>query len=150
MGTLADQDDRCPIYLYYHHYTKYGDPTTTPLDLWLVATGAARIGLGWFHFQHPRQSRRRLHPICLAFSNMMINLPIKFSQVRHDAYHLTRLIRGTSLKCENLFITPFGQGNLFDMIVLVHFMTEFRQPLKVQIHLEMPGILVQLGHIQRT
>ena len=28
--------------------------------------------------------------------------------------------------------------------------TEFRQPLQVQIHLEMPGILVQLGHIQRT
>ena len=29
-------------------------------------------------------------------------------------------------------------------------MTEFRQPLQVQIHLDMPGILVQLGHIQRT
>ena len=26
--------------------------------------------------------------------------------------------------------------------------TEFRQPLQVKIHLEMPGILVQLGHIQ--
>ena len=31
-----------------------------------------------------------------------------------------------------------------------HFVTEFRQPLQVQSHLEMPGILVQLGHIQRT
>ena len=29
-------------------------------------------------------------------------------------------------------------------------LTEFRQPLQVQIHLEMPGILVQLGHTQRT
>ena len=29
-------------------------------------------------------------------------------------------------------------------------MTEFRQPLQVQSHLEMSGILVQLGHIQRT
>ena len=29
-------------------------------------------------------------------------------------------------------------------------MTEFRQPLQVQSHLEMPGILVQLGHTQRT
>ena len=29
-------------------------------------------------------------------------------------------------------------------------MTEFRQPLQVQIHLEMPRILVQLGPIQRT
>ena len=28
--------------------------------------------------------------------------------------------------------------------------TEFRQPLQVQSHLEMSGILVQLGHIQRT
>ena len=28
--------------------------------------------------------------------------------------------------------------------------TEFRQPLQVQSHLEMTGILVQLGHIQRT
>ena len=28
--------------------------------------------------------------------------------------------------------------------------TEFRQPLQVQSHLEMSRILVQLGHIQRT
>ena len=28
--------------------------------------------------------------------------------------------------------------------------TEFRQPLQVQSHLEVPRILVQLGHIQRT
>ena len=31
-----------------------------------------------------------------------------------------------------------------------HLVTEFRQPLQVQSHLEMPGILIQLGHIQRT
>ena len=30
------------------------------------------------------------------------------------------------------------------------YVTEFRQPLQVQSHLEMPRILVQLGHIQRT
>ena len=30
------------------------------------------------------------------------------------------------------------------------YVTEFRQPLQVQIHLEMPWILVQLGHIQRS
>ena len=29
-------------------------------------------------------------------------------------------------------------------------MTEFRQPIQVKSHLEMPRILVQLGHIQRT
>ena len=31
-----------------------------------------------------------------------------------------------------------------------HCVTEFRQPLQVQSHLEMSGILVQLGHIQHT
>ena len=29
-------------------------------------------------------------------------------------------------------------------------LTEFRLPIHVQIHLEMPRILVQLGHIQRN
>ena len=29
-------------------------------------------------------------------------------------------------------------------------LTEFRQPIQVQSHLEMPGILVQVGRIQRT
>ena len=33
---------------------------------------------------------------------------------------------------------------------LCAFMIEFRQPLQVQSHLEMPRILVQLGHTQRT
>ena len=37
-----------------------------------------------------------------------------------------------------------GQGSIFS------FLTEFRQPLQVQSHLEVPRILVQLGHIQRT
>ena len=30
------------------------------------------------------------------------------------------------------------------------FLTEFRQTLQVKIHLEMPRIPVQLGHIQRS
>ena len=38
---------------------------------------------------------------------------------------------------------PFGW-------VMEPLLTEFRQPLQVMSHLEMPGILVQLGHIQRT
>ena len=38
------------------------------------------------------------------------------------------------------------KSTLFSQPIL----TEFRQPLQVQSHLEMPGILVQLGHIQRT
>ena len=36
------------------------------------------------------------------------------------------------------------------LVAHVGLMTEFRQPLQVQSHLEMPGILVQLVHIQRT
>ena len=34
--------------------------------------------------------------------------------------------------------------------VIGPWMTEFRRPLQVQSHLEMPRILVQLGHTQRT
>ena len=33
---------------------------------------------------------------------------------------------------------------------LLSCLTEFRQPLQVQSHLEMPRILVQLGHTQHT
>ena len=39
---------------------------------------------------------------------------------------------------------------LTDQVVHLVQVTEFRQPLQVQSHLEMPRILVQLGHIQRT
>ena len=35
-------------------------------------------------------------------------------------------------------------------IHLLWMLTEFRQQLQVQGHLEMPGILVQLGHTQCT
>ena len=42
----------------------------------------------------------------------------------------------------------WNSRSLLDMEA--HMLTEFRQPLQVQSHLEMPGILVQLGHIQRT
>ena len=37
----------------------------------------------------------------------------------------------------------------FDRMILSE-LTEFRHTIQVQIHLEMPGILVQLGRIQRT
>ena len=43
------------------------------------------------------------------------------------------------------------QGHLqLSKLAVWVLLTEFRQPLQVQIHLEMPGILVQLGHIQHT
>ena len=37
-----------------------------------------------------------------------------------------------------------------DFVACQKLLTEFRQPLQVQSHLEMPRILVQLGHTQRT
>ena len=45
---------------------------------------------------------------------------------------------------------PITDSCLPSMMTEASIMTEFRQPLQVQSHLEMPGILVQLGHIQRT
>ena len=42
------------------------------------------------------------------------------------------------------------QAMLHHQHQLLDLLTEFRQPLQVQSHLEMPGILVQLGHTQRT
>ena len=33
---------------------------------------------------------------------------------------------------------------------ILDYLTEFRQPLQVQSHQEMQGILVQLGHIQHS
>ena len=45
------------------------------------------------------------------------------------------------------------EGNQEDVFASLNdggSMTEFRQPLQVQSHLEMPRILVQLGHTQRT
>ena len=46
------------------------------------------------------------------------------------------------LKYGSEYVRPWCWGH--------RFMTEFRQPLQVQSHLEMPRILVQLGHTQRT
>ena len=42
------------------------------------------------------------------------------------------------------------EGHYVDVTKMCEGLTEFRQPLQVQSHLEMPRILVQLGHIQRT
>ena len=43
-----------------------------------------------------------------------------------------------------------GDPGVIDNLSFIAFLTEFRQPLQVQSHLEMPGILAQLGHTQRT
>ena len=49
------------------------------------------------------------------------------------------------MKQEQLQINIYLQDQCCDWNL-----TEFRQPLQVQSHLEMPRILVQLGHTQRT
>ena len=52
------------------------------------------------------------------------------------------------------WITPLPSKELYKIVLQGHFaasyLTEFRQQLQVQSHLEMLRILVQLGHIQRT
>ena len=50
-----------------------------------------------------------------------------------------------------LLVSPApGPLSIFSSKTYYPAVTEFRQPLQVQSHLQMPGILVQLGHIQRT
>ena len=61
--------------------------------------------------------------------------------------------------CYDLLLAPYDPASGRSHQQLLHRLlsmsetspkvTEFRQPLQVQSHLEMPGILVQLGHIQR-
>ena len=52
---------------------------------------------------------------------------------------------------------PVSRGQVHDYLGMTldfrnkgEVLTESRQPLQVQSHLEMPRILVQLGHIQHT
>ena len=56
-----------------------------------------------------------------------------------------RVVRNTA--CYDQSVDQRNQGLIAWEIMIV---TEFRQPIQVQSHLEMPRILVQLGHIQRT
>ena len=49
----------------------------------------------------------------------------------------------------NLLLDLIGISMLFHGLQYDNVI-EFRQPIQVQSHLEMQGILVQLGHIQRT
>ena len=86
-------------------------------------------------------------------------------QVKNKAVHVTHC--PTEEMVGDFFTKPL-QGSLFIKMrnyimgseepsyqalprsVLRDHVTEFRQPLQVQSHLEMPRILVQLGHIQHT
>ena len=64
------------------------------------------------------------------------------------------VVADTDNKVWRTKIDPRGKVSLFVGCSTQHagdvYMTEFRQPLQVQSHLEVPRILVQLGHIQRT
>ena len=54
------------------------------------------------------------------------------------------------IKVLHRLLDDFSQGQKGPTHGYLSGVTEFRQPLQVQSHLEMPRILVQLGHIQRT
>ena len=74
--------------------------------------------------------------------------PRQYLQWTHPKLHQTILtpvedVNGCQDHLDTSVHTPY-------MSVILPNLTEFRQPLQVQSHLEMPGILVQLGHIQRT
>ena len=59
----------------------------------------------------------------------------------------------TPLQCRTglMYMSLLGQPTDANLKTYPHvLLTEFRQPIQVKSHLEMPGILVQLGHIQRT
>ena len=94
-------------------------------------------------------------------TKLMPNTPLK------ELYNLYRYIQHLILECkfdydDDEFDNPLDEGNWllqtrgkYMKFVIYHSstpteLTEFRQPLQVQSHLEMPRILVQLGHIQRT
>ena len=91
-------------------------------------------------------------------------LPLTPSSVTHQPLMMAQFFIGRdTLVCDAYGIKTQKQfkNTLYDnirfrgaMTTLItdggRYVTEFRQPLQVQSHLEMPGILVQLGHIQRT
>ena len=67
-------------------------------------------------------------------------------QVRYVGITIIVILFGLNLCAES-------RENSFQEVlkaVLFGVVTEFRQPLQVQSHLEMSRILVQLGHTQRT
>ena len=79
------------------------------------------------------------------------------SEKRNITHYLTNTMldnqfRGTTQQFVLHFSEQFRRLDVLTDISerMPESMTEFRQPLQVQSHLEMPRILVQLGHTQRT
>ena len=79
------------------------------------------------------------------------NLTLHFLDFLQDGTHSSKELFHDNYKHTKLYMV-FHLDRCLDTITIfgTHMMTEFRQPLQVQSHLEMPGILVQLGHIPRT
>ena len=65
---------------------------------------------------------------------------------------IDNLVEGT--ECNNkitaVFVHEHTKEDPVRPVKIRTLVTEFRQPIQVQSHLEMPGILVQLGCIQCT
>ena len=80
--------------------------------------------------------------ICVSSTKLTARLTFKALITGLDVVTAATLLNTSQGKVIGIFneYAYLGKGSL----------TEFRQPVQVQSHLEMPGILVQLGHIQRT
>ena len=88
---------------------------------------------------------RSLQPLCPCDLVVEVfSLGFRGMLVEANAQEDQRIV----LSCLGFLADP----NLYLLSTICKYrrLTEFRQPLQVQSHLEMPRILVQLGHIQRT
>ena len=70
----------------------------------------------------------------------------EIEQILEDKFQAMKQAKGWEEEEDDyaLFVSPSNKKGPKKAL------TEFRQPLQVQSHLEVPRILVQLGHIQRT
>ena len=134
------------------------------------------IGNKWV-FKIKRDGTYRARLVALGYSQIPgINYTDDFAPVAHDVSFRIALARMMVEKLDSLVMdveTAFLYGDIEEEIFMKSpvgmeeidpgsspedcyqlkkgiYVTEFRQPLQVQSHLEMLRILVQLGHTQRT
>ena len=88
------------------------------------------------------------HLVCWTISDVNVAFGLLVSNVEVSDVQVMRVLASTlvtsGLKQHGTLVV------LIEDILLDRILTEFCQPIQVQSHLEMPVILVQLGHIQRT
>ena len=90
------------------------------------------------------------------FTNLMIIFPYSWYSFTKEVlislcFVLSLVVLLLDSQIAPTLSTYAVMGNSTSMFIVCRkWMTEFRQPLQVQSHLEMPRILVQLGHTQRT